>query len=302
MGVDGWLQLGVSVLWLNAVALLVWSLFRRELRPEPAITRRVALAVGIDDRRTLFELPIVGQLMGVAVLVMRRFGLFRSTIRESLEASGNPNGYTVEEYLAICLACGFATAVAASLIMLVSVWQTGVMLIGGAFVVGFAIPIWSLRSMAGRRIRQIARKLPYSLDLISLMMESGATFAEAIQTVIRDDPDDELNVELRLVQAEIEVGASRATALSNMAARIPLDSLRSVVGAINQSDALGTPLATILQSQANMLRTIRSVKAEEASAKASLRILLPNTLILLAMMLVVLAPVIMRAIDRRLLD
>ncbi|MAE62272.1 MAG: hypothetical protein CMJ49_13065 [Planctomycetaceae bacterium] len=303
MDATTWLQLGVSFLWFNAVWLLVWSLFRTEFRAEMPITRRVAAAVGVAERRTLFEIPVLGQLMGLAVMIMRRFGLFRSTIRGNLEASGNPNGYTVDEYLAICLSCAVGTAGAVTLLLVLSASRpVGAMLVLAALVVGFAVPIWSLRSTAGSRVRRIARKLPYALDLIALMMQSGTTFTEAIETVIRDDTNEDLNVELQLVQAEIGMGATRATALTNLAERIPLDSLRSVVGAINQSESLGTPLAMILQSQANMLRMRRSVMAEEASAKASLRILVPSMLILFAVVIVVLGPLILRGIEGRLLD
>jgi tight adherence protein C len=61
---------------------------------------------------------------------------------------------------------------------------------------------------------------------------------------------------------------------------------------VNQAEALGTPLATILKSQSSMLRMARSVRAEKLSASASLRILIPSMLILFAVVLIVLAPAI----------
>ena len=159
-------------------------------------------------------------------------------------------------------------------------------------VIGFFIPIYTLNGQAHQRLRIISKQLPYTLDLIGLMMEAGATFTEAINTLIQDEPDDKLNQELALVQSEIDLGTQRAPALTNMANRIPLESLRSVVGAINQAEALGTPLSTILKNQSNMVRMMRSVKAEEASAKASTRILVPSMLILVAVVIVVFAPLI----------
>ena len=159
-------------------------------------------------------------------------------------------------------------------------------------IIGFLIPFYSLHAQALKRLRNISKQLPYTLDLIGLMMEAGATFTEAINTLIQDDPQDELNQELTLVQSEIDLGTQRAPALANMAERIPLESLRSVVGAINQAEALGTPLSTILKNQSNMVRMMRSVKAEEASAKASTRILIPSMLILVAVVIIVFAPLI----------
>ena len=82
----------------------------------------------------------------------------------------------------------------------------------------------------------------------------------------------------------------------NLGVRIPLDSLRSVIGAVNQAEKLGTPLSSILKVQAEMLRMHRSVRAEKLSASASLKILIPSMLILLAVVLVIGAPMIIRFI------
>ena len=136
--------------------------------------------------------------------------------------------------------------------------------------------------------------MPYTLDLIALMMQAGSAFSEAIQTMIRDDPEQDFNQELRIVLAEIEYGTRRADALRNLAERIPLDTLRSIVGAVNQAEALGTPLSEILKSQSDMIRMHRSVRAEKLSAKASLRILMPMVLILAAALFTLFGSLVVR--------
>ncbi len=294
MGIDVW-QILISVLQFASVFLLVWAVFGRQVQAEPPVTRQIAQAMGIKRSRTVFEMPVLRQMFQLFLLLARRFPFFREQIRRDLQASGNPNGYSIEEYVALCLGC----AVTLTIIAMLAVGQLGqfdLLVLLVVPVIGFGAPMWALHEAAMKRIRVIGKKLPYTLDLIGLMMEAGATFTEAVQTVIRDDPDDELNQELAIVQSEIDFGANRATALRNLAERIPLDSLRGVVGAVNQAEALGTPLATILKNQANMLRMIRSVRAEEASAKASLRILVPTMFILIAVVIVVMAPLILRKI------
>jgi tight adherence protein C len=284
---------GVLLLVLfAAVTLLVYSIFRVRLEPEPAVNRRVALALGVGERSTVFEMPGVRQLLLANLLLARRFPLFRDRIRRDLEASGNPSGYTVEEYVALCLAVG-------EIMLIVGLFSAGLFGVFGLMVaiflgiIGFYGPMWAIADAAHRRTTRIAKRVPYTLDLIALMMEAGGTFTEAIETLIRDEPEDDFNQELRLVQTEIEFGTPRSGALANLAQRIPLESLRGVVGAINQSEALGTPLSTILKNQASMLRHLRSVRAEEMAAKASLRILAPGVLILIAVILVVFAPIIL---------
>jgi tight adherence protein C len=287
------LQILISVLQFSTVTLLIWSLFRFPVKPEPPVNRQIALALGLASRNTVFEAPILGQLLGYAVLLGKRFPFFRKRIRADLEASGNPNGYSVDEYIALCLGSGIGLgAVSEAMVMLLHQFDFLVAL--AMPLIGFYIPLYSLHDQARRRVRLISKKLPYTMDLVALMMESGATFPEAIGTVVHDEPNDELNRELALVQSEIEFGTTRPNALANMAERIPLDALRSVVGAINQAEALGTPLSTILKNQAGMIRMHRSVRAEEASASASMKILLPGMLILIAVVLVVFSPIILQ--------
>jgi tight adherence protein C len=286
----------LSGLQFIAVALFVWSVFRIRLTPEPPVNRRIAMALGVGSRDTVFETPGLQSFMAVFLSLARRFPLGRERIRQDLEASGNPSGYSVEEYLAICLACALIMAI-------VGIFTAGMFGVFGGVVavalifVGFYAPLFVLREGAQKRTVAIAKQVPYTLDLIALTMESGATFTEAVDTMIQDDPDDPLNQELGLVRSEIDMGSSRSGALRNLADRVPLESLRGVVGAINQSESLGTPLSTILKNQASMLRHIRSVRAEEAAAKASLKILVPSMLILGAVMLVLFSPIILALIE-----
>lgn len=293
-------QLIISLLLFTTVVTLIWALFARPVRVAAPVSRQVAAALGVGRQPTVFDAPLLGQLLSMATALARRFPYFRNRVWQDLEASGNPNGYTVDEYLGICLAAGAATgAAAAGCLALMGQFDPLAILIMP--IAGFFVPLWTLREAAGKRVRDIAQQLPYSLDLIALLLEAGANFNEAVTTVVRDEPDQPLNQELRLVQSEMALGTSRGKALERMGERIPLESLRSVIGAINQAESLGTPLAKILKSQAGMIRMVRSVRAEEASASASMRILVPSMLILIAVVLVVFSPIILMWIDGRLM-
>lgn len=280
----------------SSVFLLVYSLFRYPAQTEPPVHRRIAMAVGAGQRRTLYEVQWLRPVMSLFLFLADRLGLaaLREQVRRDLDASGNPNTYSEQEFIGVCL---FSAVVSGSLagVLGLALGTGGVpffIIFLGAF--GFFVPLMMLNSAAHRRTTVIAKQLPYTLDLIALMMGAGSTFTEAIDTIVSDNPDDPLNQELRIVKAEIEFGANRSTALSNMAQRIPLDSLRSVVGAVNQAEALGTPLSAILLVQANMIRMHRSVRAEKLAASASLRILIPSMLILVAVVLTVFGPMILR--------
>jgi tight adherence protein C len=289
-------QIIVTGLLGGSVFLMVWSLGRYPAASEPPTHRRFAAAMGTAPVRPLFDQGPLAGVMSLLLQVARRTpgGGVRNLVRQDLDAAGNPNGYSHDEYLALCLGCAIVTGLGAALLTFLFTGGTGLFVPAFAAAAGLALPLWILHNDAARRAQRIGRQLPYSLDLIALMMQAGSTFTEAVTTLITDDPHDDLNQELRIVLAEIEFGAKRSVAMANLAQRIPLDALRSIIGAVNQADALGTPLAEILKNQANMLRMYRSVQAEKLAASASLRILLPSMLILLAVVLFVFTPMILQ--------
>jgi len=96
----------------------------------------------------------------------------------------------------------------------------------------------------------------------------------------------------------MDLGTTRRAALQNLAERVPIEMLRSIVASVIQAEELGTPLSDVLHSEATLLRLQRSVRAENAAAVASVRILLPSLLILMSVVLAVFAPAIVRAVKR----
>jgi tight adherence protein C len=295
---DVLLQIIVSVIAFAGVYLPIYALFRFPIPAEPPVHRRFAAALGAD-RATIFENQLLAPVMNLGLTLTHRLNVpaVRAHIRQQLNASGNPSGYSVREYLAICLLSGAGLGITSALLVVIS-GSTLALLIGPAMaVLGFMIPLYALKDAGNRRGRKIGKQLPFTLDLIALTMAAGSTFTEAIQTLIRDQPEDDLNQELAVVLSEVEFGTPRAAALAHMADRIPLESLRSIVGAVNQAEALGTPLSTILKLQSDMLRMHRGVQAEKLSASASLRILVPSVLILIAVVIIVFAPLIIRGMQ-----
>ncbi|MGB1125312.1 MAG: type II secretion system F family protein [Phycisphaeraceae bacterium] len=289
---------GVTSAFLFAgIFLPIFAIFRYPVPDEAPIHRQIAKAVGVDQE-TIFENAAIAPILSLFVQLAKRVNLtgLRAGIRQNLQASGNPSGYTVDQVLALAMASAVVVGGFSSMIALLINGGLLLLFLPTMSVVGFLIPLFVLSSSATRRARRIGKQLPYTLDLIALVMASGSSFTEAVETLIRDDPEDDLNQELAFSLSEMEYGTTRAQALMNLGVRIPLDSLRSVIGAVNQAEKLGTPLSSILKVQAEMLRMHRSVRAEKLSASASLKILVPSMLILLAVVLVIGAPMIIRFI------
>ena len=135
-----------------------------------------------------------------------------------------------------------------------------------------------------------------------MAMDAGATFYEATNAVIRDDPEDPLNQELSIVVREIDFGRSRQDALTHLGQRITVDGLDSILSAVLQAESLGTPLAEVLKLQAELLRMRRSMRAERKAGEASVKILIPSMLIMAACVIIIFAPIVVRFVRGQYLE
>lgn len=288
----------LSVLLFAMVTTSVVAVFSQPGRVELSPQRQAALATGHADRRTVFESPVFRPVLWILLSAACRLNLppLKSYLRRQLAAAGSPNYYTAEEYLALSFLAGLGLGAAAEAGGILATGQASLSLFGLGFGVGTALSIVQIAEKASRRLREITKRLPYALDLISLAMGAGANFAEALRTIVRENDADPLNVEFRALLAEIELGATRQTALRNFAERVPLSAVRTLAASIAQAEQLGTPLATVLHDQATLLRLQRSVRAENRAAVASVRILVPCLLLVAAVIFTVFAPAILRVV------
>ena len=298
--IDRGMQIGLSVGVFACAFMFVLGIFGQPGDVKVSPQRQAALALGHSDRRTVFEYALTRPLMWVLLAMSHRLSLphLKRWLRSTLTAAGSPEYYTAEEYLALSLLGGFGLGcIMVMFIMILMNGHVSLFIFAVGFLFGFGLTVYGIYDKATKRIRQIAKRIPYAMDLIALAMGAGATFTEAVQTVVQEKGEEPFNVELKALLAEMDLGTTRRRALENMAERIPLDQFRSIISSVVQAEELGTPLADVLHQQANLLRLQRSVRAENAAAVASVRILVPSLLILMAVVLAVFAPMILRAIS-----
>jgi tight adherence protein C len=295
-----------SVAIFASVFALVSAMFRT-----PAVTsNESAFRIEVDnvERNGIFELSWCRPFLIPLHQLVQRLNVpkFKQHVLSLLLALGNPNQYTAEEYLVLCCVWGIIGGVMLTLMGHVVASQLSIVGTVMSLVVGFAggffgCYIW-LRERALARLRAIAKRLPYTLDLISMAMDAGATFYEAASAVIRDEPDDPLNEELSIVVREIDFGRSRQDALTHLGQRIKVEGLDGILSAVLQAEQLGTPLAEVLKLQAELLRMRRSMRAERKAGEASVKILVPSMLIMAACVVIIFAPIAVRFIRGRFLE
>lgn len=156
--------------------------------------------------------------------------------------------------------------------------------------VGYYLPNYGLETLARRRQQQILDAFPDALDLLVVCVEAGLGLDLAIARVAEEIKlrSEVLSEELKFVGLDLRVGSSRERAMSNMAARIDLEEVSSFVAMLIQTERFGTSLADALRVHADTVRTKRRMRAEEAAAKISLKMLFPLIFFIFPALMVVL--------------
>ncbi|MGO9801322.1 MAG: type II secretion system F family protein [Candidatus Binatus sp.] len=167
----------------------------------------------------------------------------------------------------------------------------------GAFAPGYYV---------GRKakIRQqlIASQLSDVLDLLVVCVEAGLGLSEAIKVVGSETQrqNQAIGTELSIVSAELASGNSLGQALKSFADRTAVDDIKPLAATLVQSEKLGASIGPALRSISDSMRSTRRLRAEEAAAKTTVKILFPLVLFILpAMMSVIVGPAmiqIMRAL------
>jgi tight adherence protein C len=144
-------------------------------------------------------------------------------------------------------------------------------------VLGFMAPDFVLTQLVSRRQGSIRRALPDSLDLLVICMEAGLGIDQAMARV-----GDEIRLtspaladEFQIINREQRAGKPRLEAWRSMAERVDIDFVRQFVAMLVQTERFGTPIANALGQFADTLRTRRTQAAEEAAAKAGVKLLFP---------------------------
>jgi tight adherence protein C len=169
---------------------------------------------------------------------------------------------------------------------------------GGILAVVFTVLTGYLlrRRLAGKaryRLLLIKRRLPFLLDLLTLLMEAGSTFLQSLKEAVDEFRDHPVGMEFGRVLAELSMGKTRTEALESMRERLADDEITSIVGSIIQGEQLGTPLALLFRTQADVLRIKRTQRAETVAGEAGVKMLLPAVLVMAATVIIILGPFVL---------
>jgi tight adherence protein C len=237
--------------------------------------------------------PLALRLSGVSKKFTSEKKVGRTEKR--LAMAGNPGNLRTNDFLGMKAVCALITAGIAVLVigLLMGSWRFAA--IGGPAlgIIGFFAPeFWLSRRIKGRQ-KAIVLGIPDVLDLLTISVKAGLGFDAALAKVT-EKVKGPISDEFRRALAEIRVGNTRREALRNVVNRTDVPALTNFVGAIIQAEQLGVSISKVLIVQSEQLRIDRRQRAEEAAAKAPIKMLFPLVgCIFPSMFIVILAPALL---------
>jgi len=293
----------------GCVFLVVWLIGLGVVRAREEAAHLSAQAVETSSLWLRLVRPIArwaGYLLG-AVFARLEMRLGRDSSRSfllsarmhaarGLMAAGRPENLSADEFLGL-IGVAALGGLAVGLLFYVRV-PLGIVPIATTCLAGLW-PIFWLRGRIRERQAGMRRLLPYALDLLTLSVEAGLDFTESLARIVKRLGTAPLAVEMGETLRQIQLGKSRAEALRDLARRVDLSELRSVVSALIQTDALGGNLGPALRAQAQQLRNARSQHAEKLAMEAPVKILFPLILFIFpCMFIVIFGPIIIQVFFR----
>jgi tight adherence protein C len=153
----------------------------------------------------------------------------------------------------------------------------------------------------GMRTRKLQRQyregFPDALDLLVVCVEAGLSLDSAISRVGQEigHAHPAISENFALMALELRAGGSRADVLHNLAERMGIDEVRSMVTLLLQSEELGTSIADALRVYSDDMRAMRMLRAEAKAQALPVKLALPlGFFVFPTMMIVILLPVMIR--------
>lgn len=289
----------ISLVFGAAVFLFVWTIWRTLATDD--LTQDNEWRYDVNRINELRRVSPFYRTLQPLVQAFARFnrGAFAEQLPEigrEIQAAGLARFWTAEEYLA-------RIEIQALMLMPAYVYFCAQMMGPAGIVMAILFTILTgyllrrrLRNTARYRLLLIKRRMPFLLDLVTLLMEAGSTFLQAMKEAVDEFREHPVGVEFGRVLGELNMGKGRTAALESMRDRLHDDEITGIIGAIIQGEQLGTPLARIFRTQADVLRLKRSQRAETMAGEAAVKMLLPGVLIMASTVLIILGPFVLNMI------
>lgn len=251
----------------------------------------------LDPLRDRALAPLLSRLTGLG----RRFTPhgYVDGIKRKFVSMGKASPDSVDRFLAL-------RVVTVAGIPIWFFFVVGFLPVGGLLelvLIGFggAVLLMGPDAIVNRRVeerqRLIQLALPDILDLLTISVEAGLGFEQALDRTVNSVPGP-LSDEFARMLGETRAGSTRSDAMRALEKRVDLPEMRSFVLAILQADTFGVSIGRVLRAQADEMRIKRRQLAQERAMKAPVKMLIPMVFCIFpALFVITLGPAILNIME-----
>jgi len=209
--------------------------------------------------------------------------IIRSFAKLGVTADRAPTFFVILR-LVVMGVLGFAAFVGAGKIPALAGSSLMPVVIGAMVGIGsWFLPATIIAFGVKRRNKSVRSGLPDALELLVICVEAGLSLEDGLGRVVNElkRTQSALGDELELTLADLRILPSRDQALANLADRVDVPSVRSVVATLTQTLRYGTPLAQSLRVVASEMRNDFLIEMEERANRLPALLTLPVMLFLM---------------------
>jgi tight adherence protein C len=252
-------------------------------REMPESLEEIELSLPFKDRVLL---PIMRRIAGLTLKFTPEKQIEET--RKMLDRAGMSGSMEPTTFFAMRIGATIGlTLIAFMVFFVLSQNSNGMLYIIGAALLGYFFPVLWIKSKISKRQDGIIKALPDALDLLTICVEAGLGFDQAMGKVY-EKWDNDLAVAFGRVLREIQLGKIRREALRDMSERMDVPDVTSFTAAVIQADQLGVSMTKILRVQSDQMRVKRRQRAQEKAHQAPVKMMIPMVLLIFPSLWIVL--------------
>lgn len=193
--------------------------------------------------------------------------------------ANHPYDLTVSRFQGLKIATTILASFTGALALLLGFPMAEMILLLSPFA-GFFYPLSWLKNKAKTRQAELSYALPDFLDMVSVILQAGAGLDQAFREIPRyyEGP---IKEEFSRFNHRLSLGIPREELYNELIQRTNVPEFQRLIKSLLQGSQLGVPVATTLKIQSEEIRKLRKEKARETAAKASPKLTLITTFVIM---------------------
>ncbi|MBP3040290.1 type II secretion system F family protein [Bacillaceae bacterium Marseille-Q3522] len=200
-------------------------------------------------------------------------------VKKMLQQAGNPYQLTVPRFQGLKMFNGLIGLIIGGIGLILRLPLSQIFVIIYPLAGYFATILW-MKKKAKVRQEELSYQLPDFLDTMSVTLQAGVGLDQALRDIVPYFEGPVKEEFSRFIQ-ETDIGVPRAEAYEALLSRNDGKEIQMLIKSLIQGERLGVPISRTFKQQAVEMRKIKKEKVKEKAAKASPKITLVTTFLVM---------------------